>query len=297
MRKFLIWFFDPVYVWLSAYLGAIGFILYGGGKGSSPAAPDYGPMAAASEKAAELGTELGREQLAESKRQYEENMKVAQPIVDLQLDLMKQSKDQGDDYYNYMVQMQRPVEDALNAQAMKDGSEAQQNEYAARAQADTLKGYTQALNIAMRQGQRYGASTDGIAAQAGSQAGTMATSLASAANAGRQQSQDLGWARKMDVAGLYRGLTGASQGAYGLALNSGNAAMGNQAAPGQGLLNGMAQGAGMQQNGMGQKVQGLGSILSSQTSVYNAGLQAAAGESAGMGSLLGTGLGAAATII
>ena len=297
MRKFLIKFFDPVYVWLSAYLGVVGFILYGGGKGSSPAAPDYGPMAAASERAAELGTELGREQLAETKRQYEDSMKVAKPILDLELDLMKQSKDQGDDYYNYMVKNQRPVEEALNAQSMKDGSESQQNEYAARAQADTLKGYTQALNIAMRQGQRYGASTDSISAQAGNQAGAMATSLAQSANAGRQQSQDLGWARKMDVAGLYRGLTGASQGAYGVALNSGNAAMGTQAAPGQALLNGMAQGAGMQQTGMGQKVQGLGSILSSQTSVYNAGLQAAAGESAGIGSVVGSGLGMAATMI
>ena len=265
-----------------------GYVCHGGGKGSTPAAPDYGPLAQASEESAKIGAELGREQLAESQRQYDQNMAIGKPIVDAQTGLMNQQIKQGDDYYKYMVENQRPVEAALNAQSMKDGSEAQQNEYAARAQADTLKGYTQAQNIAARQGMRYGYSPEKLAAQAENQAGAMATSIASAANAGREQSKNLGWAHKMDVAGLYRGLTGASQGSYGLAFNAGNAAMGNQMAPGQALLGGMAQGAQMQQSGQAGKLNGLGNIVSSQTSVYNAGQQNQGGMDIG-GTLGGIG--------
>ena len=69
-------------------------------------------------------TTLGRDQLNEAKRQYDNNTAIAKPIIDAQVGILNQAKTQGDDYYNYMVSKQRPVEDALNAQALKDTSEA-----------------------------------------------------------------------------------------------------------------------------------------------------------------------------
>ncbi len=115
MREFIAWLFWPAFVALTRYMGRCGFILYGSGKGDSPDPPDYTPMATASKEAAEIGAQLGREHLAENKRQYEENAKVAQPVIDAQLDLMKQTKAQGDDYFKYMVENQRPVEAAITA--------------------------------------------------------------------------------------------------------------------------------------------------------------------------------------
>ena len=90
-----------------------------GGK-SSPPPPDYTPLADASAETAKVSAELGKAQLDESKRQYDREMEVTQPVIDAQLKVMQQGIDQGDDYYNYMKEKQRPVEDALQANALQD---------------------------------------------------------------------------------------------------------------------------------------------------------------------------------
>ena len=88
---------------------------HGGGK-DSPDAPDYRPMAQASKESAEIMAGLGDRQLAEGRRQYDANMQVAQPVVDKQLVLMDQTKQQGDDYYNYSRSI-RPAERAMMGDA------------------------------------------------------------------------------------------------------------------------------------------------------------------------------------
>lgn len=269
MRNFLLWLFYPAFVRLTRYFGDVGFILYGGGKGDSPDAPDYTPLAAASEKAAQIGADLGREQLAENKRQYDQNMQVAAPIVQAQTDLMKQSIEQGNDYYEYMKTRQRPVEDALNAEAMAAGSEAKQAEAAARAEADSMRGLTKSANVIARQGLRYGLAPSAIKSQAGTLSATQASNIVGATGAAREQEKNTGYAKKLDVSGLYRGLPGASQGAYSVANNAGNSAVGNQNQTSAQYLNGMSAGTNTIMQGQQQKINGLGSILNSQTSIYN----------------------------
>lgn len=254
----------------------------------SPPPPDTRPMAEASEEAARIGAELGRDQIAESRRQYDLNMEVAKPVIDAQLGIMRETERQGKDYYDYMVANQRPVEAALNADAMAAGSDALLEQRAGEAMADARQGTTAMQNQMIRQGLRYGYSPAKLAAMAGSMSGAQGLSLASAANQARDKERNVGYAKKMDVAGLYRGLPGASQGAYGLALNSGNSAVNNQMQPGNQMLTGMNQGTGTIMQGQGQKIQGLGSILNAQTSMYNAG----SGDS-GLGGMLGM-LGSAA---
>ena len=80
--------------------------------------PDYTPLANSSKESAEIMAKLGQNQLDESRRQYGLNKATADPVVAAQLELMKQTKTQGDDYYNYMKEKQRPVEDNLNATAL-----------------------------------------------------------------------------------------------------------------------------------------------------------------------------------
>jgi len=475
------------------------FTLYGGGKDGGDA-PDYTALARASERAAEIAAELGREQLAESKRQYENNMTIAKPVVQAQLGLMNQQQVQGDDYFNYGKQYSRPVEKQLYYESMgftpeeveqieasrsaeiakfNETQEARQqakipttfevpttetkipegavkggalktitipnpepkpsnstglsnimavqkwkptvtvnadpNAYylknadgtykpvaletvtgtktitvdtpvgadgtytaqdtpetdaltsklsmaaaarlkegdaAARAEllglntnlatrigesdvdvylrnradidaetgqavADARTGFTNATNNVIRQGLRYGMSPEKLLAanarnatnQASQQAGaanftrknavnTMyqrgvgeAGQMLTGGNVNRQnkiQDESIATAKKLDVAGLYRGLPSASAGAYGLSLNAGNSAVQNNAQAGQQLLQGNQMGANTILQGSQQQISGLTSILNSQTSMANN-----SGDDAGIWGALGNVGGAA----
>lgn len=262
--------------------------LEGGKGGSAPPPPDYTPMAQASERAAQLGKELGTAQLDESRRQYDRNMAVAQPVVDAQLGLMRSQQAQGDDYYNYNVNTFRPLEKSMVGQAVHEGSDARLEEQAGQAAADVRNGQSRQANMMARQGLRYGYSPAKMAMMAGQMATTNASAEAGAMTGARNQQRNLGWARQMDAAGLGRNLVGASQGAYGTMLNAGNSAVSNAQQPGNGLLMGMAQGAGMQQQGAGQNLSGLGGILSAQGSYNNMVASNNANSGGGLGAILGT---------
>ena len=251
--------------------------------GDSSPAPDYTPMAQASEAAARIGAEQADRVLAESKRQYDRNMEVAQPIIEAQTGMMKSAQQQGDEYYDYWKTKAQPVEDALNAEAMAAGTTAKQQEQADRAIADSQGGYTRALNQGFRQARRYGmvpvAATGAMTVQ-------QAANTASAATAARDKEIALGTAKKLDVAGLYRGMPGASQGAYSSANQSGNSAVNNSTTVGNGMVAGTTAAGGLTMQGQGMRMQGLGNILSNQTSIYNSS-QNQSSPLGGIGSMLG----------
>ena len=89
---------------------------FGGKGGDAPDAPDYTPMANASKEAAQIAAASADNQLAENARQYDQNMAIAKPVINTQLGLMRQTKAQGDDYYNYGRSF-RPAEQAMLADA------------------------------------------------------------------------------------------------------------------------------------------------------------------------------------
>ncbi|MFZ6813527.1 hypothetical protein ACO0K3_03600 [Undibacterium sp. Rencai35W] len=93
--------------------------------------------------------------------------------------------------------------------------------------------------------------------------------VASTARDLRRQDEATDMAKKLDVAGMYSGMTGASAGAYSQANTSGNSAVGNQNSTAGQYLNGMNAGTNTILTGQQAAMGGLGSILSSQTSVYN----------------------------
>lgn len=260
------------------------------GGGSAPA-PDYTPMAQASEESARIMAAQADRVLDESKRQYDLNTAVAKPVIDAQLGIMNETARQGKDYYDYMVAKQRPVEDALNADAMAAGTDAKAEAAAGRAIADSQGGYTRALNQGFRQARRYGLNPVNQASSLGL---AQAQATAAAANGAREKEKNLGYAKKLDVAGLYRGMPGASTAAYGVATNAGNSAVGNQMQPSNQLMNANVSSAGIVGQGQGLRLQGLGNILNSQTSMYNASMANQGGDSGFMGAL-GTLGGAAIT--
>lgn len=252
--------------------------------GDAPAAPDYTPVAQASRESAEIMAKLGREQLDESKRQYEENMAVARPVIEAQQRIMDETARQGKDYYDYNTSTFRPLEQQMVADAAKEGSDARVEEAAAQATSDVRSGQTAALGQAIRQGMRYGYSPAKMAKMVGMQSTANASAVAGAATGARDRQRQIGWARRLDAAGLGRGLPGASTGAYSVSTGAGNSAVGNSMAPGSQLLNGMAQGAIITGQGRGMLQKGLQSVAGMQTNNYN---NALANDSSGLGGVLG----------
>lgn len=273
--------FRPLFNWLTRYMLSTGLMLADLGKGDSPPPPDYTPVAQASEAAARISAEQADRVLAESKRQYDRNMEIAQPVMDEQLGLMKQTKTQGDEYYNYWKNNAQPVEGALKDEAMLAGSEGRQQEAVDRAVADSQGGYTRALNQGIRQGRRYGlepiAATGAMTVQQAANTAGMATSA-------RDKEKLIGTAKKLDVAGLYRGMPGASQGAYSLANQSGNSAVNNSLGVGAGMMAGTGAAAGLTMQGQGMRLNGLTSIAGMQNQNYNTAMQ---NDSSGLGGILG----------
>lgn len=255
--------------------------------GDAPPPPDYAPVAAASKETAQIAADLGREQLAEGKRQYDTNAAVAKPVVDAQLEIMRQGLAQGNDYFDYMKANQRPVEGALNAEAMAAGSDRLQGEAADRAVADVRQGTTASQNQIIRQGLRYGYTPGKLAAAGGAMAASQGLAEATAANGARTAEKNLGFAKKMDVAGLYRGLPGASTGAYSVATGAGNSAVANQGAGGAAYLGAMGQGANTTMQGRQIAMQGLTGVLNAQGNYANSVSNSGGGGAGGLGSLLG----------
>ena len=265
--------------------------------GDAPDPPDYTPMADASTEAAEIGAQLGREQLAENRRQYDANMLVAAPIIQAQTGLMRQSIEQGDDYYNYMKGTFRPIEQELADEAATGKSRYDTNvdvranveREASRAVSDVQAG----LASSQRQNARA-MSSMGVNPNSGRFAamkvgeGLQAAAMRSgAATAARDKGVALDYAKRMDVTGLGRGLPGASQGAYAMSLNAGNSAVSNQNSTSGQYMSGMNAGNGLIMQGQGMQLQGLGNVAQMQTNAYNSALAANAQESAGLMSGLG----------
>lgn len=96
-------------------MGGLVDAVFGGGD-DPPPPPDYTPVAQASKEAAEIAAALGRDQLNEARRQYEQNLAISRPVIDAQLDIMRQTAEQGRDYYEY-GKIFRPLEQMMLTQA------------------------------------------------------------------------------------------------------------------------------------------------------------------------------------
>jgi len=238
-----------------------------GGK-SSPPPPDYTGMEA-----------LGREQLAFSKQQYDEMMPLARQVYGQQMDAQRQQMEQAKNYFDYQQQTFRPVEQGLVRDAERFSTEGYREQMAGQAAAAAGR----AFGVQQDMGQRAMASRGvnpnsgaGMALQAQGNLG-LAAQRANAMTGARTQAEQLGFARRMDVTGLGRGLAGASTAAYQGANTAGSSSMNTAMAPGSQYQQGLA-GAGQTMN----------SVLGSQTSVYNT----AQSQADPFASIIGMGLGA-----
>ena len=204
--------------------------VYGANRASSAAKSS----AAAQREAAQSMESLGQDELAFARRQYEEALPIRNQIVASQIAAQDEQTRQARDYYNYQQETFRPVERGLVADAQRFSTEDYREQMArdAALQAARAFGTTQAMGD--RAAAARGISIDSPAAMAMRNQGqyALATGTAQMMNNARTQAEQMGFARRLDVTGLGRGLAGASTAAYGGATSAGSSAMGNQMAPG-----------------------------------------------------------------
>ena len=239
-----------------------------GSKGAPP--PDYTPLAEASAEAARIQAGLGREQLAFAREQYDRSTPILEGIANQQMAAQNEQMAQARDYYNYQRDTYRPLERGIVADAQRFNTEAYRNQLAGQAAADAGR----AFGISQQQNQRAMASM-GANPNSGRFAGMQnasglqqAAMRANAMTGARNQAQQMGYARKLDAAGLGRGLAGASAAAYGGASNAGSMAGQNAQSAGQNYMGNMAIGSGTIGSGQQMQLSGLGNILNNQTSAY-----------------------------
>lgn len=240
-----------------------------GGK-SSPPPPDYGPLAAASAESARIMGGLGREQLAFARQQYGELSPIIRGIAAQQQQAQEEQMKQGKEYYDYLRSTIRPVEAKAAEQAKYFNTERYRSEMAAKAAADAGRAFTQTQEAQQRAAAGMGVNpASGRFASMQNQAALgLAAQKAGAMTGARQQAQQMGYARLLDVSGLGRNLPGASTAAYGGATGAGSAAAGSYMAPGNQFTNAFGGGAGLMAQGQGMQMQGLSNIMNTQGQLY-----------------------------
>jgi len=267
--------FEPLYRWLTAYMGRQGMILYGIFD-CDCACVDYTPVANASAEAAEIAAQLGREQLAEARRQYDENMAIARPIVDAQARLMDQAYEQGNETFNNFRTEGRPLQQAMRDIAMgrlTPEVSAQAEAEAARAGADVQAQLSSQRAATTRSMQRMGINPNSgrMAAMQGQMDVAAAAARAGAMNTARNASVDRSYARMGDVLNTYSGMASQAPTFYQTGTQAGNSAVNNQMAPGGAYMGAMQNAGSIQMQGQGQRLQGLSSILDAQANYTQQG--------------------------
>ena len=258
--------------------------------GKSQPAPDYSAMAAATERGIATADRLGNRQMDFAQRQYEEMKPLAERVYGQQMQAQSEQMRQAKDYYDYQTRTFRPVEQGLVADAMRFDTDAYRNQLAAKASQDASQAFGLTQGMAAREATRRGVNPNS-GAYAGMQNSSNLNQAAmriGGMNNARTQAEQTGYARKLDVTGLGRGLAGASTAAYGSATSAGSSGINTAMAPGNQYSQAYGQGAGYRMGGAQMGITGQSNILNAQSSAFNTGLNA-------QGEMYGAILGAGAT--
>lgn len=245
-------------------------------------------LADSSNYAADLSYGLGQDQLAFEKQQYADMKPIAERISASQIAAQEEQMRQARDYYNYQTGTFRPLEQGLVRQAEQFDTEAYREQLASQAAADTARAFGTAQGMTNRDLARRGIGPgSGNAMAMGNQnAVALASMRAGAATGARDRAEQIGFARKLDVAGIGRNLAGASTAAYSGATGAGTAGLNSAMAPGAQFSTGAARAANTMTTGAGQQISGYGGLYSGATSSANAAM---ANEMGLYGSVIGAG--------
>lgn len=206
----------------------------------SPDPPDPDPLIGQS---ALMQSEIGLEALDFYKRQYEENKPRQARLDDAvikavqsQQAIAEKSAAQGDEYYQYLKDTYRPLEQSIVQDAVNYNVPAEQERRAQAAGATVEQQIAQQRAAGERTQRSMGVRPDsGAAIEGGNWQDIVGAAMkAGAINTERTNVENYGRALKMDAAGLGRGLPGSSSTAYGISVGSSNSSVNNAGAAAQG---------------------------------------------------------------
>jgi hypothetical protein len=270
-----------------------------GGKGGDAPDPNPGMLASAdaAREIAQVQKQTADETLNFYKQQYAEMKPMIQEVMQNDMNIAKANAARADEYAQYERETFRPLEKNLVKDAEEYSTEGKREALATKAAADVNTGFTNAREQEGRALSRMGVNPNsGRFAALNKQLtlGQAATS-AGAMTKARDDAEQLGFARRMDVTQLGRGLAGNASTAYGVSMGAGEAARNSAIAGGnfmgggygaaQAGYSGAANSYGTAGNIYGQEFQG-------RMQGYQAQQQASSSAMSGIGSMIGTGIGA-----
>jgi Chaperone of endosialidase len=274
----------------------------GGGGGQAPA-PDPAIGAAAMEN-----VQLGKDWLSFAKEQFNQGNErqvttdaLNTRVINQQLDTQDEATRIAREDRDRTKRVFQPVENGFITTAQEFDTPAKQAEAAAAAKADVLANTTIQQQGAQRQMASMGVRPDSgrFAGITRAQDTNTALAAAGAQNAARNMIRDKGIALKSDAINIGKGLPSSTISAYGLGTNSGNSAVGNNASgnanfyANQGVMSQGFQGNIGANNSAGSM---LSNLYGNQLNAWQAKQQANATSAAGIGQLVGTGIGAYAAL-
>lgn len=199
-----------------------------GGKGSkAPPPPDYGPVAAANEYAANRAAEVSREQLAWAREQYYADREVTQQYMDIMLPTLVREADAAmADRERYQSVFQ-PIENRLIEDAESYSSPARMEFEAGRAQADVTQAFDAERRAALANLESYGVDPSMARSGALDRSARIAQAAVSAgaANQTRMNVENTGRALRGEAINLGRGYQSQIAQAYATAQNAGQGAV------------------------------------------------------------------------
>jgi hypothetical protein len=274
-----------------------------GSKGGKAPKPDP-----AIGEAALANAELGREALAFYRQAYNDSLPLANETARLENEIAQQQIRIADanelragEQWDHHRSTFLPIEKQVAADAMGYDSAEAQERAAAQAGIDVTRQYDIAEQAQQRAMQRMGVNPNSgrYVATSDRMALDKAVAGAGAQTMARQNLVDKGIALRAGAANFGRNMPNTAAQAYGVSVGAGNAATGALAsglAANQSSLGIMGQGYQTAMAGNQSAMNGLNQQYQNQVTAWNAKQQANASTWGGIGSLVGTGIGAYAAL-
>lgn len=278
-------------------------ICFGGKGGGSAPSPD--PLIGQS---AVMNAELGKQWLDFAKEQFNVGNDrqsdldaLTKKVTQQQIDTQDKSNARADEQWQYYKDQFQPVEKRMAEEALGYDSEERKAAAAGQAGMEAAKQFAAARDANNRNMARMGVNPNSgkFAASQNTMAVQEALGKAAAQTGARNRIADMGIMLRKDAANFGRNMPGTAAQSYGLGLNAGNSALANQGAANanwQANNNVMNQGFGGAMQGISNQGNILNQQYNSQLNAWSAQQQAGATSAAGLGSMLGTGIGAYAAL-
>lgn len=259
--------FAPLERWLFRYMVAVGAVA------RCSDSPDYSGVNRAAEKSAELGEQAMKwyaEQYEKQAPMREAAAARANAVSDAQLAAMETATSEAKQAGDYRRSVYEPLEREIVSDARNFNTEGERERLAGLALGDVNQQFAAAREQGIRELSRRGVNPNdgGYASVAKQLALGQAAAGAGAATKARSDAITLGRAMKVDAASLGRGLPGTQATQAGLAINSGNSAVGNAQVPvslAQSAASQVGQGYSQAMQGYGQSGNLYGQVANMQS--------------------------------